>query len=52
MYDYDTPEYDNLHDDLIERVCGENEAPKEDKVCCSEDEIQVESFSTMIKTIS
>ena len=48
----DSPEYYDLYEDLNERLCEENEAPKEDKVCCSEDEIQVESFSTMIKTIS
>ena len=48
----DTPEYYDLYEDLNERLCEENRAPKEDKVCCSEDDIKVGSFSSIIKTIS
>ena len=40
----DSPEYYDLYEDLNERLCEENKAPKEDKVCCSGDEIQVGSF--------
>ena len=36
-----SPEYYDLYDDLNERLCEENEEPEEDKVCCSEDDIEV-----------
>ena len=36
-----SPEYYDLYDDLNERLCEENEEPEEDKVCCSDDDIEV-----------
>ena len=37
-----SPEYYDLYDDLIERLCEENEEEEEDKVCCSGDDIKVD----------
>ena len=42
--DIHSPEYYDLYDDLMERVCQKNEEPEEDKVCCSENDIKVERF--------
>ena len=36
-----SPEYYDLYDDLIERLCEENDEQEEDKVCCSGDDIKV-----------
>ena len=44
----DTPEYYDLYDDLTDRLCEENGEPGEEKVCCFEDDIKVESSSTMM----
>ena len=50
--DIHSPEYYDLYYDLSERICEENEAPEENKVCCSKDDIKVGSFSSMIKPTS
>ena len=47
--DIHSPEYYDLYYDLSERICEENEAPEENKVCCSKDNIKVGSFSSMIQ---
>ena len=49
----DTPEYYDLYDDLLARLCEVHEEDHDkDKVCCSEDDIKVGSFSELIQTIS
>ena len=50
--DIHSPEYYDLYDDLSEKICEENEEPEENKVCCSENDIKVGSFSSMLKTTS
>ena len=42
-YDYETDneKYYDLEDDLNMKICERNEDPEMNKVCCSEDEIQV-----------
>ena len=42
--DYSSADYTELYDYLVERICETGE--KEDKVCCSKDDIGVRKFST------
>ena len=45
--DYSSADYTELYDYLVERICETGE--KEDKVCCSKDDIGVGKFSTFIE---
>ena len=42
--DYSSADYTVVYDYLLERICETGE--KEDKVCCSKDDIGVGKFST------